>query len=108
MMHLVKVGQMNVTGLFQPPGLILRVLKKMQKEKAIGTPVVPQGKSAPFWSELVSENGTFRDFVKDSKILQQQDVITQSHRKFGIFSENPLKFKLVALRIGSGTAGTHS
>lgn len=91
-----------------PPGLILRVLKKMQKEKAIGTLVVPQWKSAPFWSELVSENGTFRDFVKDSKILQQQDVITQSHSKFGIFSENPLKFKLVALRIGSGTAGTHS
>ena len=82
-----------------PPRLILRALKKMQKEKAKGTMIIPQWRSSPFWSELVSEYGNFRDFVKCSEILPQQDVITQSFSNFRIFSENPLKFTLIALRI---------
>ena len=81
-----------------PPKLITKCLNKIISEKAPGTLVIPMWKSAPFWP-LVCQNYVFRDFVKDHRLLPQVNVIAAGKGNNGIFAEEPLKFKMVALKI---------
>ena len=81
-----------------PPKLITKCLNKIISEKAPGTLVIPMWKSAPFWP-LVCQNYVFRDFVKDHRVLLQVNVIAAGKGNNGIFAEEPLKFKMIALKI---------
>ena len=81
-----------------PPKLIAKCVNKIVSEKASGTLVIPVWESAPFWP-LISENSVFRDFVKDHRLLPQVNVIKAGKGNNGIFAEEPLKFKMIALKI---------
>ena len=85
--------------LVPPPRLILRALMKMQKDKAIGTIVVPLWKSSPFWPFVVAEPDIFHSFVTAREVLPDKNVIRKGYGNNGIFAENPLKFNLIALNI---------
>ena len=85
--------------LVPPPRFILRTLKKMQKDKANGTIVVPLWRSSPFWPSLVAEPEVFHSFVKAKEVLPCSNVIRKESGSNGIFADNPLKFKLIALKI---------
>jgi hypothetical protein len=41
----------------------------------------------------------FHEFIKDVHYLPQKDCIFTGDDKNGVFADNPLKFKMVALRI---------
>ena len=88
----------NVNWLVPPPALASAVVNKLIKDKASGTLIVPEWKSAPFWLLIASSSG-FRYFIHDFQYLPENRVISKGHGKNGIFGEWPLKFKLVAFRI---------
>ena len=81
-----------------PPKLIPKCLNKIISEKASGTLIIPMWESAPYWP-LVCHNYVFRDFVKDHRVLPQANVIVAGKGNNGVFAEEPLKFKMVALKI---------
>lgn len=56
-------------------------------------------RSGPFWPFLTAENGAFCTFVLDSKVLPLMNVILKGLGNNGIFAENPLKFRLIALKL---------
>ena len=85
--------------LVPPPRLIVRTTTKLQKEKAKGTLIIPCWKSAPFWPFLVNESDEFRTMVKESEVLPQANLIKKGQGNNGIFGIDPLKFKMIALRI---------
>ena len=47
-----------------PPRLAARVIDKAIQEKAVGTLIVPQWKSAPYWPKI-SQGGKFKSFVRE-------------------------------------------
>lgn len=83
-----------------PPKLLCHCLNKIVSEKACGTLIVPMWQSAPFWPLICNDHGIFRDFIKDHKILPQENVISAGQGNNGFFASEPLKFKLIALKIG--------
>ena len=83
-----------------PPKLLCHCLNKIVSEKACGTLIVPMWQSAPFWPLICNDHGIFRDFIKDHKILPQENVISAGQENNGFFASEPLKFKLIALKIG--------
>ena len=83
-----------------PPKLVCHCLNKIVSEKACGTLIAPMWQSAPFWPLICNDHGIFRDFTKDHKILPQENVISAGQGNNGVFASEPLKFKLIALKIG--------
>lgn len=81
------------------PRDVLMSLKKLENEKSKGTLVVPLWKSAPFWPMLQPTENDFAEFVKDYKILPQYNVTKSGCGNNGIFGENPLSFKMLALKV---------
>ena len=51
--------------LFPPPFLVPRVLRHMSVGKEVGTLLVPEWRSAPWWPLLVTRRGSWREFVVD-------------------------------------------
>ena len=82
-----------------PPSLGSKVLKKISKERAEGTLVLPQWRAAPFWPLLLDQHGSFCHFIKAYEILPRSNIITPGRCKKGIFTSNPLTFSMIALKI---------
>lgn len=82
-----------------PPSLGSKVLKKILKEKAEGTLVLPQWRAAPFWPLLLSQHGSFSHVIKAYEILPRSNIITPGRCKKGIFTSNPLTFNMIAFKI---------
>ena len=51
-----------------PPGLVAKCLYKMESDKAVGTLIVPEWKSAMYWPMLVDQQGNYKSFVRDFMI----------------------------------------
>ncbi|MES9972159.1 MAG: reverse transcriptase domain-containing protein, partial [Candidatus Thiodiazotropha sp.] len=82
-----------------PPKMLCSCLNKIVLEKACGTLIVPKWQSASFWPLICSDKGVFRDFVKDHRILPQENIISVGKGNNGVFAFEPLKFKLIAVKI---------
>ena len=77
---------------------ITKTLNKIRQDKAKGILIIPVWKSAPYWP-IIQKNDIFHEFIKDIHYLPQKDCIFTGDGKNGVFADNPLKFKMVALRI---------
>ena len=73
-----------------PPSLGCKTLKKIVKEKAEGTLILPEWKSAPFWPLLLNSNGSYKPFIAENQILSRLNIITAGRCKKGIFTKNPI------------------
>ena len=82
-----------------PPSLGSKTLKKIVKETAEGTLVLPEWRSAPFWHLLLSSNGSFKSFIAAYETLPRSNIITTGRCKKGIFTNNPLMFNMIAFKI---------
>ena len=81
------------------PRDVLRALQKLESDRSRGTCVIPLWKTAPFWPILQPQGNAFASFVKGVRILPQYNVISQGLGNNGVFSQNPLPFRLLALRV---------
>ena len=54
-----------------PPALIPRVIKKILREKASSTLVVPEWRSSPYW-HLVFEGEHFKTFISPGSYLPNE------------------------------------
>lgn len=79
-----------------PPRLISLCLNKLQAERAVGTLVIPEWGSAPFWAKLFDENGQFLNFLTD--VIPLQNPVKKGKGNNGIFGKD-LKFRMLALKI---------
>ena len=93
--------QHEVNWLVPPPALISDCLDKIVSEKAVGTMIVPQWKSAPFWPKLFESNDIAKYFIKAMINLGNANVIVKGKGNNGIFMKNPLPFDMLALKISS-------
>jgi hypothetical protein len=91
------IGENN--WLVPPPRLATDCLKKLQYENSTATLVVPEWKSAPFWPLIVDENGMFKDFIKMFYYLPVTGSIVKGKGNNGVFSSEPLSFRMLTLRI---------
>ena len=71
----------------------------MEADKAVGTLIVPEWKSAMYWPMLVDQQGNYKSFVRDFMILPQINLISTGSCKSGIFTDEPLKFIMIAFRV---------
>ena len=84
--------------LVPPPSLISRVINKMLAEKASGTLIIPEWKSAPYWP-LIFDRNDFKYFVKFYEYLPNRRLVTHGKSKKSVFAKFPLNFKMLALRL---------
>ena len=83
-----------------PPKSIFQCINKIVTEKSCGTLVVPVWHSTPYWLVIcLKYENIFRSFVREHKMLPQKNIILTGNGYNGVFAENPLKFKMVALKI---------
>ena len=50
-----------------PQSLGSKTLKKIVKEKAEGTLILPEWKSAPFWPLYLNSNGSYKPFIAENQ-----------------------------------------
>ena len=84
--------------LVPPPSLISRVINKMLAEKASGTLIIPEWKSAPYWP-LIFDRNDFKYFVKFYEYLPNRRLETHGKSNKSVFAKFPLNFKMLALRL---------
>ena len=94
---------MDCNWIVPAPRDVLRVLTKLESDKAKGTVVLPLWQSAPFWPVLQPSENCFTHFVKEFRLLPQLNVIVPGNGNNGIFSKIPLPFKLMAVKIDCTT-----
>ena len=82
-----------------PPRLISMCLSKLGQDKACGTLVIPEWISAPFWVQLVENNGAFKYFIEDFRYISRYCAIKQGKGNNGVFSKKPLHFRMLAMKI---------
>lgn len=88
----------EVNWVVPPPALITECLQKFNRDKAVDTLVVPQWVSAPFWPLLIDETGQYSGFIKEVFPLPLKDSICIGKGYNGVFSRNPLSFRMLALK----------
>ena len=82
-----------------PPRLISLCLDKLQVDRAPGTLVVPEWKSAPYWVKLVDSRGNFVSFIAQAEVLPFQNLIKKGRGNNGVFGKPILPFKMLGLKI---------
>lgn len=85
--------------LVPPPRLVSLCVTKLVEENANGTLVVPEWKSAPFWTKLVHTDGAFRPFINDVVFLSRYTAVQRGRGNNGVFALKPLQFRMIALKI---------
>ena len=80
-----------------PPTLIVQTIKKAEKEKASGTLVLPEWKSAPFWPFICDRYG-FKQFIKSYKFFTG-NVTHRGRGNNGIFGRPNRNLRFLAIRI---------
>jgi hypothetical protein len=86
--------------LVPPPRLVPKVVSKLKLDKAVGTLIVPEWRSAPFWPELCHDGVQFGTMVTDHLLLGRVDVTIPGRGNNGIFASKSLNFGMLALRFG--------
>ena len=92
----------NCNGYFVPPiSQISEVILHMKKKcKAFGVIVLPYWESAPFWPLICENKGKFKSCVQDCIDLPTEKMFyTPCRSGEGIFGNQNLKFRMLALRI---------
>ena len=82
-----------------PPRLISLCFDKLQVDRAPGTLVVPEWRSAPYWVKLVDENGNFVPCIAEVEILPFQNVVQKGRGSNGVFGKQCLPFRMLGLKI---------
>ena len=77
-----------------PPRLVPNCIGKIENEKADCSLVVPEWKSAPFWPLLFGKTSSFSEMIQLPKI----NVIDVGLGNNGLFKNNPLSFRILAVR----------
>jgi hypothetical protein len=86
--------------IFPPPYLIPRVLQHMAFGNEVGTLIVPEWHSAPWWPLLVTKDGCWQKFVVDSCGIQPYDgVLIPGSSASSQFASGTPPYVIVALRI---------
>lgn len=81
-----------------PPNRVMESIKKIKYERCCGTLVVPKWKSAPFWSMITNGKGEYYDFIKDVFELPVLGAETPGRGNNGMFANESLSFRLLALK----------
>lgn len=81
-----------------PPALLALVVRKIIRDHASCTLIIPEWKSSAFWPMLVDEFGQFKAFVSAFEKLPKFNIIGKGHGRNGIFAKNPLPFHMIALK----------
>ena len=86
--------------LFPPPYLVPRVLQHMAAGGEEGTLVVPEWPSAPWWPLLVTKQGSWKTYIKDSKCLQPyKGIFIPGSAASANFALNSPNYNILALRL---------
>lgn len=89
----------EINWLVPPPILISEVVRKAVLDRASSTLIIPQWKSAPFWPLLFPDGFNAAYFIVDCKKLDEAKLIVKGRGNNGVFSQKPLKFIMLALKI---------
>ncbi|KAK3090219.1 hypothetical protein FSP39_010162 [Pinctada imbricata] len=81
-----------------PPRLICKTIQKSISEKANGTLVVPEWKSAPFWP-LLYKDGHFASFLQDHITFRGKNVTCAGRASIGLFNGSYDKLKIIAFKV---------
>ena len=81
-----------------PPRLVCKTINKFFSEKANGTLVVPEWKSAPYWP-LLHENGCFASFLQDHITFQGKNLTLAGRASVGLFNASNQKLRLIAFKV---------
>ena len=84
--------------LVPPPRLVLPTIQKMEKDQAVGTLLLPDWPSAPFYPSLFKD-GKCHSFIHDIVKLPRINVVKKGLGNNGIFETSPLPFDMLALRL---------
>ena len=87
------------TGLSLLHDSYLNCIKKLEFEKASGTLIIPEWKSAAYWPEMLKSNGLFKDFVKESMPLPTRNLIIKGPGNNGLFGKEQLSFRMIAFHV---------
>ena len=85
--------------LVPPPRLISNCINKIEMEKANGTLVLPEWRSAPYWPLLFNDQHKFKFYISEIISLPKKNIIDAGFSNNGIFLRNPLSFKMIAIRV---------
>ena len=81
-----------------PPRLVLNCIGKIEKEKADCTLIIPEWKSAPFRPLLFGARKMSENSISEIVQLPRGNVIDVGFGNNGIFQNNPLSFRKLAIR----------
>ena len=93
-----QIWESDNNWLVPPIHLILRCIKYLRINKASATLIVPCWKSAIFWPAITNSDGSFREFVVDSRIFTNPLGIYEQGSAPSMFGDN-FKASVAALRI---------
>lgn len=83
-----------------PPALLTLTVRKIIMQRAVGTLIVPNWRSAPFWPLIWDAAGKkFEGFVQKHFELPRENIIVKGRYSNGVFGQDPLPFSLLALKI---------
>ena len=89
-------GKPEVNWAVPPLRLIPQILKKIEKENAICTLIVPEWPSAPIYLALQSDS--VKSHIVDTFVLPRINVIKNGLGNNGLFVNKPLSFNMLALK----------
>ena len=90
----------NNFGLFVPPvTLVSKVLRKMRYDRASGVLVVPLWMSSSFWPLLWRDNDFIENVLDWFDLPQDKDFYIPCKNGSGIFGNEDLKFRMLALKL---------
>ncbi|MEW8548285.1 MAG: reverse transcriptase domain-containing protein, partial [Candidatus Thiodiazotropha sp.] len=82
-----------------PPRLISLCFEKIENDQAAGTLIIPEWKSAPFWTKLIRDDCTFVPYITDFEFLPLKNTISKGKGNNGIFGKESVQFRMIALKI---------
>ena len=74
-----------------PPSLTSLCFEEIEKFQTVETLVVPEWKSAPFWTYLIPDNCSFVQFVSDFYFLPLQNAINTGKGNNDMFGKETVR-----------------
>ena len=81
-----------------PPSLVTKTINKIVFDHARGTLVIPEWKSAPYWT-LITDGSKFKSYVKSYKRFQGYMITHRGRGRNGVFGKSEQNFGFIALYI---------
>ena len=89
----------EINWLVPPPSRVLECIHKISEDACIATLIIPEWKSAPFWTELYDNKGCIKKPVCDVVYLPTKGSVIPCLGNNGVFERGTLSFRMMALRI---------